>query len=88
MKASPISYVRDSKLRGSLFGTQDPNGMVSCVDTGFFVDHTEPLEALASVQEDMNWPLGKLLDGHEFVLFFEAKRRARSTNRNGYIGPK
>jgi len=47
MKASSVCYVRDPKLRGRLFDTRDTSGLVSCVNTGFFVDHEEPLEALA-----------------------------------------
>lgn len=81
MKASPISYVKDAELRGSLFGTEGTDGAVSCVDTDFFVDHTEPLEALALVRETVDWPLGELLDGHEYILILEARRRARSTSR-------
>jgi hypothetical protein len=78
MEASPIGYVKDAKLRGSVFSPGDTSGLVSCVDSGFFVDHTEPLEALAWVQEEMDWPLGELLDGHEFLVIFEARRRSRS----------
>ncbi|KAG9240413.1 hypothetical protein BJ878DRAFT_430347 [Calycina marina] len=78
MEASPIGYVKDAKLRGSIFSPGDTNGLVSCVDSGFFVDHTEPLEALAWVREGMDWPLGELLDGHEFLLVFEARSRSRS----------
>ncbi|KAI9748900.1 MAG: hypothetical protein M4579_007077 [Chaenotheca gracillima] len=81
MESSPISYVRDAKLHGSLFNPEDTDGSVSCVDTNFFVNHSEPLEALSSVREIMNWPLGELLDGHEFLLILEVKRRARSTSR-------
>ena len=47
MKASPIRYVRDAKLRGSLFHPDDASELVSSVDTDFWVDHTEPLAALA-----------------------------------------
>jgi hypothetical protein len=76
MKSSPIPYVREAKPRGSLF---DPEGsssdLVSSVDTGFFVDHKEPLKALAWVQESTHWPLGELLDGLEFVLVLEVRRR-------------
>jgi hypothetical protein len=78
MEASPISYVKDAKLRGSVFTPGDISGLVSSVDSGFFVDHNEPLEALASVQEDMEWPLGELFDGHEFLLILEARRRSRA----------
>ncbi|KAL2045869.1 hypothetical protein ABVK25_011972 [Lepraria finkii] len=46
MKGAPIDYVRDAKLPGSLFDPEDSSGLVSSVDTDFFVDHAEPLEAL------------------------------------------
>ena len=78
MKASPVGYVRDAKLRGRLFDSEDTSGPVSSVDTGFFVDHEQPLEALAWVRESMDWPLGELFDGYEFLLILEAKRRSRS----------
>ena len=87
MEASPLGYVKDSKLYGSLFNPEDTSGHVSCVNTGFFVDHAEPLEALAWVREEWNWPLGKLYDGHEFVLILEVRRRARSRSRPT-SGPK
>lgn len=50
------------------------SGIVSCVYTNFWVDHTEPLEALGRVRETTNWPLGDLHDGHEFLLIIEARR--------------
>src|SRR6266498_1606026 len=81
MKSSSISYVRGAKLHGILFNPDDTDGAVSCVDTGFFIDHSEPLEALASVRETMERPLGELLDGHEFLLILQVRRRARSTSR-------
>lgn len=46
-EVSPISYVKDAELRGSLFVPEDTSGVISSVYTQFFVDHTEPLEALA-----------------------------------------
>ncbi|KAI0426284.1 hypothetical protein F5Y09DRAFT_319360 [Xylaria sp. FL1042] len=81
MKASPITYVRDAKLCGSLFDATDFTGLVSGVNTNFFVDHQEPLEALRVVQETWNWPLGELPDGHEYLLIMTAKRR-RSRSRS------
>jgi hypothetical protein len=78
MKVSPVEYVRDAKLRGSLFDSKDTSGCICCVDSGFFVDHGEPLEALAWVRDSMQWPLGDLFDGHEFLLILEARRRSRS----------
>jgi hypothetical protein len=81
MKASPISYVKDAELRGSLFDSKDMSGVISSVYTKFFVDHTEPLEALAWVREGLEWPLGELFDGHEFLLMMEVRRRDRSRSR-------
>lgn len=81
MKASPIRYVREAKLRGSLFNPEDDSGLVSSVDTGFWIDHKEPLEALARARETIDWPLGELNDGHEFLLILEVRRRARSRPR-------
>ncbi|KAF2191260.1 hypothetical protein K469DRAFT_720250 [Zopfia rhizophila CBS 207.26] len=82
MKASPVRYVRDAELRGKLFNPEDDSGLVSSVDTGFYVDHEEPLEALTWVRESMDWPLGELLDGHEFVLILKVRRRPRSRSRS------
>ena len=47
MEASLIDYVKDTKLRGSVFTPIDTTGLVSFVDSGFFIDYAEPLEALA-----------------------------------------
>ncbi|KAM0797692.1 hypothetical protein BDR22DRAFT_882065 [Usnea florida] len=82
MKESPIRYVKDAKLRGSLFNPEDASGLVSSVDTDFWVDHTEPLEALAWVRDKGDWPLGDLVDGHEFLLVMDVRRRTRSKFRS------
>ncbi|KAK9482252.1 hypothetical protein V1527DRAFT_455218 [Lipomyces starkeyi] len=82
MKVSPISYVKDAKLRGSLFDPGDTSGRISCVDSNFFVDHAEPLEALAWVRQEFEWPLGELLEGNEFVIILEVRHRARSRSRS------
>ena len=74
MKASPVAYVRSARPQGTYFDSSDTSGVVCSVDTGFFVDHAEPLEALACVRESMEWPLGELLDGHEFLLILQARR--------------
>jgi hypothetical protein len=60
MEASPIGYTKVAKLRGSVFTPGDTSGLVSSVDSEFFVDHNEPLEALAWVRGEMKWPLGEL----------------------------
>ncbi|POS75360.1 hypothetical protein DHEL01_v206246 [Diaporthe helianthi] len=76
--ASPVSYVKDAKVCGSLFEARDTTGMVSGVDSNFYVDHTEPLEALAWFQGNGGWPLGDLCDGHEFLLVVDRPTRRRS----------
>ncbi len=87
MAGSPIAYVRDAKLCGTLFNPSgsaaEANELVSGVDTEFFVDHEEPLSALSWLREQNMWPLGDLPDGHEFLLVFESlrHRRPRSLSR-------
>ena len=82
LKASPVEYLRNATARGSLFDDDVTDGTTSAVDTGFFVDHTEPLEALEDIRMQIYWPLGELLDGHEFLLILEAKPRSRSRSRS------
>lgn len=82
MEAPPISYVKDAELRGGLFDSKDISGAVSSVDTKFFVDHTETLEALTWVREGQEWPLGELFDGYEFLLIIEVRRRDRWRSRS------
>ncbi|PIA82982.1 hypothetical protein CB0940_12199 [Cercospora beticola] len=82
MQRAPIKYVREATLRGNLFATDDSSGAISSVYTDFFVDHGEPLEALRWVREGLNWPLGELLDGHEFLLMLEIRLRSRSRSRS------
>lgn len=81
MKQSPIEYVRKAELRGRLFDSDDTSGLISSVYTNFFVDHTEPLEALDWVRQGLHWPLGELRDGHEFLLIIEMRLRSRSKSR-------
>ncbi|KAF1938204.1 hypothetical protein EJ02DRAFT_474319 [Clathrospora elynae] len=61
---------------------QNTNGAVSSVYTRFFVDHTEPLDALTWAREGMEWPLGDLLDGYEFLFLLQVRRRGRSSSRS------
>lgn len=82
MERSPIKYVKDATLRGNLFDARDTSGSISSVCTNFFVDHTEPLAALREIQQELDWPLGDLLDGHEFLLVID-RRRPRSRSRSG-----
>jgi hypothetical protein len=86
MAGSPIAYVKEAKLCGSLFkpdSTASDTSLVSGVDTSFFVNHEEPLSALEWLRGVGLWPLGDLPDGIEFLLVFEApRRRSRSLSRN------
>lgn len=51
--------------------------MVIGANSHFFVDHSEPLRVLRSLQ-DGEWPLGDLPEGHEFMLLFERPQRKHS----------
>jgi hypothetical protein len=68
-----IEYLIGKSLVGSVF---EPNleysegQAVAQVNSEFYTDHTGPLEALANLPVDVQWPLGPLLEGHEFVLVF------------------
>lgn len=86
MAGSPITYVQTAKLCGSLFQPDDTiaeSSLVSGVDTNFFVNHEEPLDALAWLQNQGLWQLGRLPDGVEFLLIFETPRR-RSRSLSGH----
>lgn len=82
MHVSPIRYVKEAKLCGRLFHPEDATGVVSSVDTDFWIDHTEPLEVLARTRDRLDWPLGDLHDGHEFLLVAEVKQRYRLRSRS------
>ena len=60
-----MAYVKDMEFRGSLFEDGCTTGTVSCVFTNFYVDHNEPLEALAAYKAGGRWVL---LEGHEFLI--------------------
>jgi hypothetical protein len=68
LRHSPVAYVKEMELRGTLFEDKPLEGTVSTVFTNFFVDHREPLAALASYKVKGKWVLGDLLDGHEFII--------------------
>ncbi|KAK3687398.1 hypothetical protein B0T22DRAFT_534810 [Podospora appendiculata] len=84
MAASPITYVKDAEPRGLLFTAPSggADGLVSAVNSNFFVDHDEPLAALEWLTARGLWPLGELRDGHEFLLVFETSRRRRSRSQS------
>lgn len=72
MSTSPVPYIRDAELCGIIFDGKDTTGIVSGVNTKFFVDHKEPLKALAVVEKKWDWPLGKLPEGYEYLLILPA----------------
>lgn len=78
LASSPIEYLRKAKLSGSLFNRLDNSGLVCGVDTNFFVDHTEPLQALEQVRKFREWPLGDLIDGCEFLVIIQAKKSTKA----------
>ncbi|KIW90594.1 uncharacterized protein Z519_08377 [Cladophialophora bantiana CBS 173.52] len=51
MEQSPTDCVRYGELDGNLFDATDTSGVVSSVCTNFFVDPTQPLEALGWVRK-------------------------------------
>ncbi|QSS61132.1 hypothetical protein I7I51_03304 [Histoplasma capsulatum] len=81
LEALPIPYIKNARLCGSLFNLEDLTGLVCEVDTGFFVDHKEPLEVVEVVRQDLQWPLGDLPGGHGYLLILPGKkRRSRSSS--------
>ena len=83
MHAYHVPYLSDVQLVGSIYekepavNNDDTIQAVSLVQSNFFVDHTEPLAALAQLQD--NWVLGPLLDGHEFLVVLPATSVRRSS---------
>lgn len=75
MRESPIPYIRDAQLCGTIFDDNDSTDLVTGVNTEFFVDHEKPMQALKTIRESLQWPLGKLPDGHEYLLIVPAKSR-------------
>ncbi len=45
-----------------------------CADTEFWVDHSEPEEALKAVRgKGIAWPFGGFPEGHEFLVIVEVQ---------------
>ena len=76
-----IPYLINRPLVGSLLqqSQQSENECRLQIDTGFYTDHTEPLEALSKLPVDVEWPLGPLLEGHEFVIVFSVGSNRKKT---------
>jgi hypothetical protein len=89
-KICNIKYLLNKPLVGTLFqptdsGLQEEQPRVQ-INTAFYTDHTEPLDALTKLPRDVEWPLGPLLEGHEFVVVFHVRsNRMRNTDSVGSI---
>ncbi|KAK0455319.1 uncharacterized protein EV420DRAFT_1644958 [Desarmillaria tabescens] len=69
LSATPVDYLKDAQLRGLLFEERPIAGTISSIDTKFYVNRDEPLAVLkAHVASSGSWPLGELLEGHEFLI--------------------
>lgn len=66
IKSTTVDYLKSARLKGQLFEAESDPSIISCADTGFYVDHREVEDALLSFNE--KWPLGMLPNGHEFFL--------------------
>lgn len=77
LAASPVSYIQKATPAGTIF--EKNGGDLRCgADTGFHVDQSEAKEAVSELEMRDEWPLGDLIDGHEYLLLFDGKRRRRS----------
>lgn len=80
---SEIPYLQTaaSRLRGTIFEPNGEDGSVCSAFTDFFIDHTEPQEALQMVEAHGNkWPFGKLGDGCEYLLIVAGAERGSYSN--------
>ena len=73
------------ELRGSLFEDKVMSGAGSSVFTSFYVDHTEPLTALAKYKARNQWLLGDLLEGHEFFMILPVQMCSEESHQDVFI---
>ena len=74
-----VNYIKNAPLRGRLHQSVEStegDTVVSLLDTQYPIDHAEPNEALAEYRKLDKWPLGSLLEGHEFLLLVPVSPRA------------
>ena len=67
IKKCNIPYLTDTAVIDIPESANEPRFQV---DTQFYADHSEPLKALHSLPLGAKWPLGPLLEGHEFIVIF------------------
>ncbi|KAF8902259.1 hypothetical protein CPB84DRAFT_1814979 [Gymnopilus junonius] len=76
LASTPVNYLKGAPLLGSLFSTgtseNDLRGIISAIDTQFYVDHAEPLED----KQGGGWCLGELKEGHEFLIVVPVSHEA------------
>lgn len=76
LASSPVLYIQNAKPAGTIFKA---GGDLRCgADTSFHIDQKEAKEAVAELEAKDEWPLGELIEGHEYLLLFDGKRRRRS----------
>jgi len=75
LACTSVAYLKTAQLHGSLFGEESPDGAVSLANTNFFVDHKEPEAALEEYLAEDKWHLGRLRDGHEYIVIVPLPRR-------------
>ncbi|KAF2687255.1 hypothetical protein K458DRAFT_415517 [Lentithecium fluviatile CBS 122367] len=64
MATSPVDYVKNAILSGSLLGgdgdgepEKRSDGSICCAITNFYVEHKEPIAVLEEVRKTEDWPL-------------------------------
>lgn len=76
LASSPVSYIQNAKPAGTIF---KKGGDLRCgADTNFHIDHSEVKAAIAELEAKDEWPLGDLVEGHEYLLLFDGRRRRGS----------
>lgn len=80
----PVEYISRTRVRGVLFadhpasaqdeGRVDEDGSVCVADSGFWVDHTEPMGVLAGVRMAREWPFGELSEGCEWLVLVKSSQ--------------
>lgn len=78
IESCPVEYIQTAKLKGTLERLFErkwgEEGMVSCADTGVWIDHVEPEEALRVLEgKGVEWPFGVLGEGCEFLVVLEVR---------------
>jgi len=74
---TPIEYLKNIKLHGSLLEDSPPD-IVSSIYAEFIVDRKESLEAFQGIQGCKALVLGNLLDGHEFLINLSVAKKVEA----------